>query len=92
MSEDVLEEQEVDVPGGTNYFIVKLKKKYSIEQINLDEDYDYQDAECTRKRNLEYPPIEDIVIALLEKDNDLLNELKALRQGVKDKHPRPVKP
>ena len=53
------------------------------EMIRLQADYDAQDY--ARKREAEYPSIQDCVHAILDDD---LENLQILRQAVKDKFPK----
>lgn len=45
--------------------------------------------ECYAKRKAEYPSIEEIVEAMIENDNAKLNALKAKRNEIKQKYPKP---
>jgi hypothetical protein len=73
---------------------VLLKADYTIEIIDLDNDYDWLLSECHRKRRAEYPPITELGDALYWKENG--NESKYIEymskcDNVKKKYPLPVK-
>lgn len=54
--------------------------------------YEEELKECHRLRMSEYPDLGDLVEALIENDTARKNELKALRNAVKAKYPKPVEP
>ena len=49
-------------------------------------------ALCHQQRLSEYPALGDLVEAIIENDTVRKNELKALRNAVKAKYPKPVEP
>jgi hypothetical protein len=65
--------------------------EYTYEIVDLSKDHDYLLAECIAKRKAEYPSIEEIVVALIEDDKDVLRTLKDKRNAIKAKYPKPSK-
>lgn len=72
---------------------VTLKKEYVIEEIPLDNDPQWLLQECYRNRQLEYPTIQEIAEALMEKfgenKNDKFDLLHSRRVATKLKYPKP---
>jgi len=58
-----------------------MKAEKSKYQIDLDE--------CIKNRKKHYPPIEDVVAAMFEGVGDEMSRIKALRNEVKAKFPKP---
>jgi hypothetical protein len=53
----------------------------------------YKKTEYKYKRAREYPKLDDMLVALIEKEEgrpEALNELMARRQMIKSKHPKPT--
>ena len=62
------------------------------EQIQAVQD-DYDSKKYQRDRQTEYPSIQDVVVALAEKeegDDTMWQEITALRQKVKSDNPKPT--
>jgi hypothetical protein len=73
---------------------VKLKADYTIEIIDLDQDYDWLLSECHTKRRNEYPPITELGDALYWKEQG--NDSKYIEyinkcDIVKKKYPLPIR-
>lgn len=73
---------------------VLLKAEYTIEIIDLNEDYDWLLSECHKKRQSEYPPISELGDALYWKEQG--NDSKYIEyinkcDIVKKKYPLPIK-
>lgn len=58
-----------------------MKKEKSQYQVDLEE--------CIKNRKMNYPPVDDVVAAILEGVGDEMNEIKRLRAAVKEKYPKP---
>ena len=64
--------------------------KVSIEMERLQADYDSMNY--SRRRKAEYPPLEDVTIALAEKAegrSEMWDEITAKRATVRTKYPKP---
>lgn len=72
-----------------------LPADYTIEIIDLPQSYDWQLQECYRKRKAEYPTIEELAEALMEKFGEnrpeKFEQLQAKRLATKSKFPKPSK-
>lgn len=70
---------------------VLLKAEYTIEVVDLEQDYDYLLSECHRKRKEEYPKIEDYLDAVVKNDEVQKQDYIDKCLEVKRKYPKPVK-
>ena len=70
---------------------VLLKADYTIEIIDLDNDYDWLLSECHRKRKAEYPPMENYLDAIVKNDEQQKQDYIDKCLEVKSKYPKPVR-
>lgn len=73
---------------------ILLKAEYTIEIIDLDQNYDWLLSECHRKRREEYPPLSELGDALYWKENGDSSKYKKYItkcDEVKKKYPLPIK-
>ena len=70
---------------------VLLKADYTIEIIDLDNDYDWLLSECHRKRKAEYPKIEDWMDAMVKNDEQQKQDYIDKCLQVKSKYPKPLR-
>ena len=61
------EERISEITGESSSWVL-LRTEYTIEIIDLDEDYDWLLSECHKKRQSEYPPISELGDALYWKE------------------------
>ena len=92
---DVLKtEERISENTGESTSWVLLKADYTIEIIDLDQDYEWLLSECHRKRKEEYPPITELGDSLYWKENGdpskYENYIKKCDE-VKKKYPLPIK-
>lgn len=66
-------------------------EEYSVEVLDLTQDYDYLLAECIKNRIAEYPKPEEFMNQFFDNNEIGLQELQAKRLQVKSKYPKPVK-
>jgi hypothetical protein len=66
---------------------VKLKAEYTIEILDITEEYARQ--ECIQKRKSEYPSPEEFMNAYFDGGEQAVAELQAKRLAVKAKYPKP---
>ena len=66
-------------------------EEYSIEVIDLSQDYDFLLAECIKNRMSEYPSPEDFMNAFFDGGDLAVQELQSKRLLIKSKYPKPVK-
>ena len=70
---------------------VLLKADYTIEVIDLDQDYNWLLSECHRKRKAEYPKIEDWMDAMVKNDEQQKKDYIDKCLEVKSKYPKPIR-
>lgn len=70
---------------------VLLRADYTIEIIDLENDYDWLLSECHRKRKAEYPKIEDWMDAMVKNDEQQKQNYIDKCLEVKSKYPKPVR-
>ena len=70
---------------------VLLRADYTIEVIDLDQDYDWLLSECHRKRKEEYPPYEDYLDAIVKNDEQQKQDYIDKCLQVKSKYPKPIR-
>lgn len=79
----------------TDDLMFLLPADYTIEILDLDNDYDYQLELCYQNRRKEYPTTEELLEAIMEKFGEnrpeKFNELHSKRMTVKSKFPKPEK-
>ena len=89
--EEIISTRSEDIYSTTEY--VTLKAEYEITITDLTKDAGWLLSECLRKRKAEYPTVEEIVEALMEKYGEnrpeKFAELHAKRMAVKLKYPKP---
>ena len=66
---------------------VKLKPEYTIEIIDMTQEYALQ--ECIANRKAEYPTMEEFLNAYFDGGEVAVQELQAKRLAVKAKYPKP---
>jgi hypothetical protein len=92
---DVLQSEErISENTGESSSWVLLKSEYTIEIINLDNDYEWLLSECHRKRKAEYPPITELGDSLYWKENGDPSKYDLYIKKcdeVKKKYPLPIK-
>jgi hypothetical protein len=67
---------------------------YTIETIDLNQDYDFLLEQCYKNRQAEYPSVTDQLDALFharQGDMSALEALDAQKAAVKAKYPKPIK-
>ncbi len=62
--------------------------KADIEAKMLEVENEYNNEDYKRKRQAEYPMLEEVIHALID-GGDTLTELQAKRQATKNKYPKP---
>lgn len=89
--EEIISIRSEDIYSTTEY--ITLKAEYEITITDLTKDAGWLLSECLRKRKAEYPTVEEIVEALMEKYGEnrpeKFAELHAKRMAVKLKYPKP---
>jgi hypothetical protein len=70
---------------------VLLKADYTIEIIDLDEDYDWLLSECHRKRKAEYPDSGEFLDAIVKGDEEQKQMYIDKCLEVKRKYPKPIR-
>ena len=92
---DVLQtEERISDNTGESTSWVLLKADYTIEIIDLDQDYEWLLSECHRKRREEYPPLSELGDALYWKENGDPSKYDLYIKKcdeVKKKYPLPLK-
>ena len=92
---DVLQtEERISENTGESSSWILLKAEYTIEIIDLDQDYDWLLSECHRKRKTEYPPITELGDSLYWKENGDSSKYQNYINKcdeVKKKYPLPIK-
>ena len=92
---DVLQtEERISDNTGESTSWVLLKADYTIEIIDLDQDYEWLLSECHRKRKEEYPPLSELGDALYWKENGDPSKYDLYIKKcdeVKKKYPLPLK-
>lgn len=69
-----------------------LPEEYTIEIIDLDQDYDYQLEQCYAKRRAEYPPMQDYLDGVVKGDLKQQQAYIDACIAVKAKYPKPIAP
>ena len=89
---DVLQTEEKvnEVTGEKNTWVL-LKAEYTVEVVDLDNDYDYLLSECHRKRREEYPPVGEYLDAVVKGDEAQVSLYVQKCLEVKAKYPKPNK-
>lgn len=70
---------------------VLLKADYTIEIIDLEQDYNWLLSECYRKRKEEYPKMEDYLDGVVKNDEEQKREYIDKCLEVKRKYPKPIR-
>lgn len=70
---------------------VLLKAEYTVEVVDLDNDYDWLLSECHRKRREEYPPVGEYLDAVVKGDEVQVSLYVQKCLEVKAKYPKPNK-
>lgn len=68
---------------------VKLRAEYTVEIVDIT--YETQLAECMAKRKAEYTSAEEFLDVFFDGDAAKMAGIKALRQAIKTKYPKPVR-
>lgn len=89
---DVLQTEEKvnEVTGEKNTWVL-LKAEYTVEVVDLDNDYDYLLSECHKKRREEYPPVGEYLDAVVKGDEAQVSLYVQKCLEVKAKYPKPNK-
>lgn len=89
---DVISRREEAIGEGIISYVT-LKCEYEITEEDLSINPQWLLIECYSKRRAEYPTLEELVEAIMEKDGEgrpaKFNQLHALRMEVKAKYPKP---
>lgn len=66
-------------------------EEFTVEIVDISQDYDYLLSECFKNRLAEYPSPQDFMNAFFDGGDVAIQELQANRLLIKSKYPKPVK-